>query len=144
MSLIIPDSPYETKRFTREEKIVIMSRKRGDYHSVEKRQIKWGQVFECLKDVKMWLFFLLGLTANIVSGHSAHRCSVRNCPARTDWYLARRLISSGTRWLREMRGGEQTCGKSKGAKSRKWRYGWIELTERATRSRIVLILVIVS
>jgi MFS family permease len=44
MSLIIPDSPYETKRFTREEKIVIMSRKRDDYHNVEKRQIKWSQV----------------------------------------------------------------------------------------------------
>lgn len=66
MSLIIPDSPYENKRFTREEKIVIMSRKRDDYHNVEKRQIKWSQVWECAKDVKMWLYFFLGLTANIV------------------------------------------------------------------------------
>jgi MFS family permease len=44
MAFIIPDSPYTTKRFTREEKIVIMSRKREDYHAVEKRQLKWDQV----------------------------------------------------------------------------------------------------
>lgn len=44
MAFIIPDSPYSTKRFTREEKIVIMSRKREDYHAVEKRQLKWDQV----------------------------------------------------------------------------------------------------
>jgi MFS family permease len=43
MAFIIPDSPYTTKRFTREEKIVIMSRKREDYHAVEKRQLKWDQ-----------------------------------------------------------------------------------------------------
>lgn len=44
MAVIIPDSPYTTKRFTRDEKVVIMSRKREDYHAVEKRQLKWDQV----------------------------------------------------------------------------------------------------
>lgn len=44
MAFIIPDSPYSSKRFTREEKVVIMSRKRDDYHAVEKRQLKWDQV----------------------------------------------------------------------------------------------------
>lgn len=44
MAFIIPDSPYTSKRFTRDEKIVIMSRKRDDYHAVEKRQLKWDQV----------------------------------------------------------------------------------------------------
>jgi hypothetical protein len=44
MSLIIPDSPYTSKSFTREEKVIIMSRKRDDYHAVEKRQLKWDQV----------------------------------------------------------------------------------------------------
>jgi hypothetical protein len=77
MSVLIPDSPYETKRFTREEKIIIMSRKRGDYHNVEKRQIKWKQVFECAKDPKMWLYFFLGLTANIVSRPLCSRNSAR-------------------------------------------------------------------
>ena len=52
MAYIIPDSPYTTKRFTREEKIVIMSRKREDYHAVEKRQLKWDQV--CEIDVRIW------------------------------------------------------------------------------------------
>ena len=44
MAFIIPDSPYTSKRFTRQEKVVIMSRKRDDYHAVEKRQLKWDQV----------------------------------------------------------------------------------------------------
>jgi MFS family permease len=46
MAFIIPDSPYTSKRFTREEKIIVMSRKREDYHAVEKRQLKWDQVSE--------------------------------------------------------------------------------------------------
>jgi hypothetical protein len=56
MGFIIPDSPYCTKRFTREEKIVIMSRKRGDYHAVDKRQTKWDQVKETALDVKTYLY----------------------------------------------------------------------------------------
>ncbi|WVR05518.1 hypothetical protein IAU60_002536 [Kwoniella sp. DSM 27419] len=63
MSYIIPDSPYTSRRFTRQEKIVIMSRKRDDYHAVEKRQLKWDQTY---------LFFLLGLTANIPNGGTSN------------------------------------------------------------------------
>jgi MFS family permease len=72
MAYIIPDSPYTTKRFTREEKIVIMSRKREDYHAVEKRQLKWDQIRESALDVKTYLFFLLGLTANIPNGGTSN------------------------------------------------------------------------
>lgn len=68
MMFIIPDSPHTTTRFTREEKLVIMSRKRDDYHQAEKRQINWSQVYECVWDIKLWLYFLLGLTANIPNG----------------------------------------------------------------------------
>lgn len=55
MGYIIPDSPYTTNRFTREEKIVIMSRKRDDYHAVDKRQTKWDQVKEASLDIKTYL-----------------------------------------------------------------------------------------
>jgi len=87
MAFIIPDSPYTTKRFTREEKIVIMSRKREDYHAVEKRQLKWDQassalfpkllglmiqIKESVLDIRTYLFFLLGLTANIPNGGTSN------------------------------------------------------------------------
>jgi MFS family permease len=71
MAFIIPDSPHTTTRFTREEKLVIMSRKRDDYHQAEKRQTNWAQARECLWDVKIWLYFFLGFTANVVSGEGA-------------------------------------------------------------------------
>ncbi|WVF67579.1 hypothetical protein IAT40_002337 [Kwoniella sp. CBS 6097] len=72
MAYIIPDSPYTCKRFTRSEKIVIMSRKRDDYHAVEKRQLKWDQIKESALDVRTYLFFLLGLTANIPNGGTSN------------------------------------------------------------------------
>ena len=51
MAFIIPDSPYASKAFTREEKLVIMSRKRDDYHAVEKRQLRWDQV-RCVESAR--------------------------------------------------------------------------------------------
>jgi hypothetical protein len=79
MGYIIPDSPYTTKRFTREEKIIILSRKRDDYHAVEKRQTKWDQVKEAALDVKTYLYFFLGLTANIPNGGTSNFGYVRLC-----------------------------------------------------------------
>lgn len=72
MGLIIPDSPYTSTRFTREEKVVILSRKRDDYHAIEKRQTKWDQVKEASLDVKTYLYFFLGLTANIPNGGTSN------------------------------------------------------------------------
>jgi MFS family permease len=72
MAFIIPDSPYTTTRFTREEKIVLMSRKRDDYHSIDKRQTKWCQVKETFLDHKTYLYFLLGTTANIPNGGTSN------------------------------------------------------------------------
>ena len=68
MGFIIPDAPYTARGFTREEKVIIMSRKRDDYHAVEKRQLKMDQVKESLLDPKIYLYFFLGLTANIPNG----------------------------------------------------------------------------
>jgi hypothetical protein len=49
-----------------------MSRKRHDHHTVEKRQLRWEQVWECAKDPKVYLFFLLGLFANIPNGATSN------------------------------------------------------------------------
>lgn len=71
MGLIIPDAPYTAKGFTREDKVIIMSRKRDDYHAVEKRQLKMDQVKESLLDPKTYLYFFLGFTANVPNGEQS-------------------------------------------------------------------------
>jgi hypothetical protein len=55
MAVLIPDAPYATRFLTRREAVVCMSRKRDDYHTVEKRQLKMDQVWEAIKDLKTYL-----------------------------------------------------------------------------------------
>ena len=55
MAVLIPDAPYATRILTRREAVVCMSRKRDDYHTVEKRQLKMDQVWEAIKDLKTYL-----------------------------------------------------------------------------------------
>ena len=49
-----------------------MSRKRHDHHTVEKRQLKWDQVFEWAKDPKTYLYFCLGFFANVPNGGTSN------------------------------------------------------------------------
>jgi hypothetical protein len=72
MGIIIPDSPYSTRYFSRQDRVIIQSRKRDDYHGVEKRQLRWSQVKESMLDVKTYLYFFLGLTANIPNGGTSN------------------------------------------------------------------------
>jgi len=72
MGIIIPDSPYSTTYFTRHDRVLIQSRKRDDYQGVEKRQLRWGQVKESVLDVKTYLYFFLGLSANIPNGGTSN------------------------------------------------------------------------
>lgn len=55
MAVLIPDAPYATRFLTRREAVVCMSRKRDDYHTVEKRQLKMDQAWEAVKDLKTYL-----------------------------------------------------------------------------------------
>lgn len=70
MGVVLPDAPHTAKWLTRREKVVVVSRKRYDYHNVDRRQFKLDQVFETLKDPKTYLYFLLGAFANIPNGGS--------------------------------------------------------------------------
>jgi hypothetical protein len=72
MGIIIPDAPYATNFLTRREAVVCVSRKRHDYHTVEKRQLKWDQVAETVKDPKSYLYFLLGFFANVPNGATSN------------------------------------------------------------------------
>ncbi|KAH7098978.1 MFS general substrate transporter [Auriculariales sp. MPI-PUGE-AT-0066] len=72
MLIFIPDSPYFTHWFTREERIMIVSRKRHDQHSVDKREWNMDQMWEGIIDPKTYLFFLFGLSANIPNGGTSN------------------------------------------------------------------------
>ena len=60
MGFVIPDSPHTARWLNRREAVVVMSRKRNDHHTVEKRQLKWDQVRETATDIKTYLYFFLG------------------------------------------------------------------------------------
>ncbi|RSH80120.1 hypothetical protein EHS25_007322 [Saitozyma podzolica] len=68
MAILIPDAPHSSRWFSRRECVVIMSRKRHDHYTVDKRQLHWDQVWDTVKDVKTYLYFFLGFFANVPNG----------------------------------------------------------------------------
>ncbi|ORY34305.1 major facilitator superfamily domain-containing protein [Naematelia encephala] len=72
MIIVIPDAPHTTRFLSRREAVVVMSRKRNDHHTVEKRQLKWDQVKETFLDPKTYLYFFLGFFANVPNGATSN------------------------------------------------------------------------
>ncbi|KAH8920612.1 MFS general substrate transporter [Atractiella rhizophila] len=66
--LFVPSSPYDSKWFTRRERLMIVSKKRNEQTVTDNRHWKWDQFFEGLLDPKIYLFFLFGFTANVPNG----------------------------------------------------------------------------
>ncbi|KAJ7918787.1 MFS general substrate transporter [Mycena leptocephala] len=66
MFIFIPDSPYQTHWFTRAERLVIVSRKRGDQMG------RTTDTIEAFMDIKTYLFFLFGFTANVPNGGTSN------------------------------------------------------------------------
>jgi MFS family permease len=72
MAIFIPDSPYYSNWFTREQRLIIVSRKRGDHSVADNREWKPAQVLEAFMDIKTYLFFLLGFFANVPNGATSN------------------------------------------------------------------------
>jgi hypothetical protein len=72
MGIVLPDSPHTSRWLSRREAVVVMSRKRHDHHTVEKHQLRWDQVIEWAKDLKTYLYFLLGFFANVPNGATSN------------------------------------------------------------------------
>ncbi|KAI0170135.1 putative MFS allantoate transporter [Pestalotiopsis sp. NC0098] len=68
MFIFLPDSPVTAKGLTRAEKRMAVQRLRENQTGVENKHLKWHQVREAFLDVKMYLFFLLGLVCNVPNG----------------------------------------------------------------------------
>ncbi|KAJ7132142.1 MFS general substrate transporter [Mycena epipterygia] len=72
MFIFIPDSPYQTHWFTRAERLIIVSRKREDQSGTDNRHWSSSQALEAFMDIKTYLFFLFGFTANVPNGGTSN------------------------------------------------------------------------
>ncbi|KAJ7035632.1 MFS general substrate transporter [Mycena alexandri] len=72
MFIFIPDSPYQTHWFTRAERLIIVSRKRNDQNGPDNRHWDASQAIEAFVDIKTYLFFLFGFTANVPNGGTSN------------------------------------------------------------------------
>ncbi|KAJ6624935.1 MFS general substrate transporter [Mycena sp. CBHHK59/15] len=70
--IFIPDSPYQTHWFTRAERLIIVSRKRDDQNGPDNRHWSPSQAIEAFMDIKTYLFFLFGFTANVPNGGTSN------------------------------------------------------------------------
>ncbi|KAJ7113689.1 MFS general substrate transporter [Mycena crocata] len=72
MFIFIPDSPYQTHWFTRAERLIVVSRKRDDQNGPDNRHWSSSQAIEGFMDIKTYLFFLFGFTANVPNGGTSN------------------------------------------------------------------------
>ncbi|KAI5478368.1 hypothetical protein MNV49_005219 [Pseudohyphozyma bogoriensis] len=68
LAFIIPNSPATAIWLTREERLVAVARLRGNQTGTENKVFSWYQAKEAVLDIKLYLFFFLGLFANIPNG----------------------------------------------------------------------------
>ncbi|KAK4962226.1 hypothetical protein LTR66_012762, partial [Elasticomyces elasticus] len=68
MYIMLPDSPVTAKGLSLKEKKIAVERLRENQTGVENKHLKPYQVKEAFMDVKLYLFFLLGVVGNIPNG----------------------------------------------------------------------------
>ncbi|KAM0807689.1 putative Major facilitator superfamily (MFS) profile domain-containing protein [Seiridium cardinale] len=68
MFIFLPDSPVTAKGLSRAEKRMAVQRLRENQTGVENKHLKWHQVREAFLDIKLYLFFVLGMVCNIPNG----------------------------------------------------------------------------
>ncbi|KAI3317743.1 putative MFS allantoate transporter [Xylariaceae sp. AK1471] len=68
MFIFLPDSPVTAKGLTRVEKRMAVQRLRGNQTGIENKHLKAYQVKEAFLDIKIYLFFVLGLVCNVPNG----------------------------------------------------------------------------
>ncbi|KAF2719980.1 MFS general substrate transporter [Polychaeton citri CBS 116435] len=68
MYIFLPDSPVTAKGLTTREKRIALERLKDNQTGVENKHFKWYQAREAFLDVKLYLFFLLGMVCNVPNG----------------------------------------------------------------------------
>lgn len=70
--LVLPDNILTARRFTLEEKALLIARGRLGRTGILNKTIKWAHVREALTDVQVWLLFLFVLLNETVNGGYAN------------------------------------------------------------------------
>ncbi|KAI1424669.1 putative MFS allantoate transporter [Xylaria sp. FL1777] len=68
MFIFLPDSPVTAKGLSRAEKRMAVQRLRENQTGIENKHLKAYQVKEAFLDIKIYLFFLLGVVGNVPNG----------------------------------------------------------------------------
>ncbi|KAI5799885.1 MFS allantoate transporter [Geopyxis carbonaria] len=68
MFLVLPDSPVSARFLSEDERRMAVDRLREDQTGIENKKLKLYQVSEAFRDYKVYIFFLLGVFANIPNG----------------------------------------------------------------------------
>ncbi|OOF90942.1 hypothetical protein ASPCADRAFT_177928 [Aspergillus carbonarius ITEM 5010] len=72
MMLFLPNSILSSKRFTVEEKILLIGRGKQNQTGILNRSIKWYQIREAFIDPQVWLLFLFTLLNETINGGVAN------------------------------------------------------------------------
>jgi hypothetical protein len=59
--IFLPNSPVDTRAFTKRERQMIVERMRNDQTGIENKHLKWYQVKEALLDYKLYILFCQGV-----------------------------------------------------------------------------------
>ncbi|KAH9884054.1 putative MFS allantoate transporter [Xylariomycetidae sp. FL2044] len=68
MFIFLPDSPVKAKGLSRAEKRMAVQRLRENQTGIENKHLKPHQIKEAFLDVKLYLFFFLGIVGNVPNG----------------------------------------------------------------------------
>ena len=68
MCIFLPDSPVTAKGLSNREKRIAVERLKSNQTGIENKHLKPYQIREAFMDVKLYLFFLLGVVGNIPNG----------------------------------------------------------------------------
>ncbi|BCS16903.1 hypothetical protein ALUC_81110A [Aspergillus luchuensis] len=72
MMIFLPNSILSSKRFTVEEKVLLIGRGRKNQTGILNRSIKWYQIREAFIDPQVWLLFLFTLLNETINGGVAN------------------------------------------------------------------------
>lgn len=72
LSFLLPDSILSAKRFTLEEKALLIARGRLGRTGILNKTIKWSQVREVFTDAQVWLLFFFVLLNEVINGGYAN------------------------------------------------------------------------
>ena len=66
--VFLPNSLATSRWFTRDDRMFLVARVAKNQTGIENRKIKWDHVTDFFTDIKSYMFFILGLVANIPNG----------------------------------------------------------------------------